>query len=269
MVGFSIRHAQAAGLHLRNEDSTVSMNQKRAIASTWWALHSIECILTSITGRPRVIERKDCTVPLPSLLTEERPSDMESAHETFPTEAKPTQTTFPSVSGDIPETFKPPSTTSDLDAWTQLDLLQHKILSTLYAPRTAVRSWKYMQAEISSLSNQLDAWALQALPHGFVDTASTAQPGMRREQLLLYLHYQSAKFYITRPCLCRLDRRIKGQSQESVNFNQMTATACVQAALDLTLWLPEPTNTRWMYENGPWWSIVHISMSLTLKKGTR
>jgi hypothetical protein len=94
------------------------------------------------------------------------------------------------------------------------------------------------------------------------------EPSIGREQSLLYFCYLSAKICITRPCLCRLDRRLKGQSEESAEFNWRTAEACVQAALDLALLLPEPLNPRWIYEKGPWWSIVHISKFQRCTKNT-
>jgi len=263
MIGISIRYAQAAGLHLRNEDITIPINKKRATAQTWWALHSIECILTSITGRPRVIERKDCTVPLPSNSREEQPSGIGATPGVYDTQARFNQLGA-SAREKQPATSSAPSASNTteffLDAWTRLDLLQHKTLSTLYAARTVVRSWRRMQGDIASLLGELDDWAKQAFAHDSSEATSTAEPNSGRQRLMLYCYYQSAKICASRPCLCRLDQRIKGQSEQSANFNQNTATVCVQAAIDLTSCLPDPASPRWLYENGPWWSGVHIIM---------
>jgi hypothetical protein len=265
MIGISIRFAQAAGLHLRNEDRTTSLDKKRATAQMWWALHSVECILTSITGRPRVIERKDCTVPLLSQFNEKQPGEVvESPHETSGFRFKGTTTGVSSARGNQHLTFEPSPGARNVDAfmdsWTQLDLLQHKTLSSLYAACTSVHTWKYMQDQITELTTELDAWASQSLPQGPLDAESLMESSMGKEQLLLYFYYQSVRICVTRPCLCRLDGRMKGQTEESAKFNQTTGTACVQAALDLTSWLPEPDSARWLYEKGPWWSSVHISM---------
>jgi hypothetical protein len=116
-----------------------------------------------------------------------------------------------------------------------------------------------MQNEISSLTSELEAWALQWLPHGPFDTTSGAESRLERETTLLYIYYQSAKICITRPCLCRLDRRIKGQSQSSARFNQVTAEACVKAALNIASLLPDPPSPTFFYAKGPWWCAVHIS----------
>jgi hypothetical protein len=263
MIGISLRHAQAAGFHLKNEDLSVPLGQKRSVAQTWWALHSIECILTSITGRPRVICRNDCTVPLLSQLTEGSSRKKTPAQQMPASRFKSTQLITSSNPGQGPASKGPADTVADLDtffnAWSSLDIIQHKTLTNLYSAQTSVYSWKHMQKEISSLMAELTEWAQNAVPNGLFGTSGIEQPNQQREKSLLYFYHQSVKIYIMRPCLCRLDRRIKGQSAESARFNQNTADACVQAALDLTSWLPEPTDLHWIYEKGPWWSSVHIS----------
>lgn len=266
MIGISLRYALAAGLHLRNEDPLITLDQKRARSQTWWALHSIECVLTSITGRPRTIQRKDCTVPLPNLLMQETSDSLAPWHGSLPQRMEPAPIGLASGKGKTPATIEKTLNILDVysfsEAWTQLDLLQHKTLSILYAARTAVQPWKQIQDVIASLTSELDAWASRALPSTPVDLPSPAEPRTSRERSLLFLYYQSAKICITRPCLCRLDRRVKGQSEDSANFNHKTASTCVQAALDLTAWLFEPADAQWIYKEGPWWAGVHISKFL-------
>ncbi|CAN9415083.1 unnamed protein product [Alternaria alternata] len=246
MIGTSIRYAQAAGLHLRNEDPSVPTSRKNALAQLWWALHSIECVLTSVTGRPRVIARKDCTVPLPTTMKERcspkssSPPEGSTPRSNFiPPALSSVQSQVQRSSNSIETATNPDSF---LNAYVGLDLIQHKVLSNLYSARPAFHSWKCMQKEISSLTTELNEWALQALPHGSFNTASIAEPSLGREQAMLHLCYLSVKIYITRPCLCRRDLRPKGQSEESAEFNWRTAEACVQAALDLALLLPESLN---------------------------
>jgi hypothetical protein len=263
MIGVSLRHAQAAGFHLKNEDVSITLEQKRAVAQTWWALHSIECVLTSITGRPRVICRNDCTVPLLAQLTEAGSRKNTPILPMSKLQSKSMQSMPPSTSGHRRASRGPTAASSDrdtfLNAWSKLDIIQHKTLTNLYSVRDAAYSWKRMPKEISSLIKELSEWAEEAIANGLFEIPGTEQSNQRREKSLLYFQHQSVKIYMTRPCLCRLDQRIKGQSAESVKFNQDTADACVQAALDLTSWLPDPSNPRWIYENGPWWSSVHIS----------
>ena len=68
MIGLSLRLALTLGLHLRNEDSALGEPGKEALIHTWWSLHSIECLLSSVTGRPPAIAFEYCTVPLPRIL---------------------------------------------------------------------------------------------------------------------------------------------------------------------------------------------------------
>ncbi|KAF2025841.1 hypothetical protein EK21DRAFT_20389, partial [Setomelanomma holmii] len=258
-VGIALRHAQAAGLHLRNEDPSISQTRKRTMAQIWWALHSIECILTSITGRPRITAHQNCTVPNLAIPAEDSSLDAQRAPTRVPAPAS-----GPSSAGRPLKISKATGTINSADlfvhGWIRLDNIQHKIFSRLYSARIAVHSWKYMQTEISSLNSELETWALQELPHGPIPTVSDTEPPLEREVILLYMYYQSAKICITRPCLCRLDRRIKGQSEVSAKFNQRTAEACVKAAQDITSLLPDSPNSRWLSGRGPWWCAVHIIM---------
>lgn len=253
IIGIALRCAQAAGLHLRNENPSLSTNKKRTMAQTWWALHSIECVLTSITGRPRIIAPMDCTVPYSTSLID-RPPDEHSAHPLDAVSATTIRVAKSPRLADMP-------TNMDLfvHSWVKLDSLQHKILSRLYSARTAIHSWKHMQTDISTLTSELEAWALQELPPRPFTTGSETQSHSQREVVLLHMYYQSAKICITRPCLCRLDRRIKGQSTESARFNQVTAEACVDAALHIANMLPDSSGPSWLYQEGPWWCAVHIS----------
>jgi hypothetical protein len=154
------------------------------------------------------------------------------------------------------------------DSWIKLDLLQHKSLTNIYSARVVNNSWQYMQGEIASLMDELSQWAIEAMPQAPSVTATTMDASQQRKRLLLYFYYQSAKMCITRPCLCRLDQRLKGQSEESARFNQQQADSCIQAALDLTAELTQPRNAQWLYENGPWWSNVHISKSFLVAPST-
>ncbi|PZD23065.1 fungal specific transcription factor domain containing protein, partial [Pyrenophora tritici-repentis] len=259
MIGIAIRHAQAAGLHLRFKDPAISPKRKKTLAQIWWALYSIESILTSITGRPRTIAAEDCTVPLPGVVG----SDMQTSHGNTTPNLSTTLSLSRGSGSSINEQGTNVSVHSFDVAYIRLDILMDKILSGLYSTRKSSKSWKVAQGEIASLSKELEAWAIQSLANG--PSSATSKHNLSREKLLLYFYYHSAKICITRPCLCRLDLRIKGQSKESSHFDQKMAEACISAALDITSILPDPPNPKWLYENGPWWAAVHIIMqSLTV-----
>ncbi|CAA9957039.1 Fungal-trans multi-domain protein [Pyrenophora teres f. maculata] len=255
MIGIAIRHAQAAGLHLRYEDATVDPKRRMALAQIWWALYSIECVLTTITGRPRTISAKDCTVPPPGTIG----TDMQASYGNTPPNLSIASPSISRASGSSTGEAHTYTAVDAFDvAYAGLDILMSKILSGLYSAKKSAKSWKSAQAEIGSLSEELEAWALKSLSHG--PSAAPSEHNLSREQLLLYLYYQNAKVCITRPCLCRLDLRIKGQSGESAHFNQKMAEGCIGAALAITSMLPDPPNPAWFYQNGPWWAAVHMIM---------
>jgi hypothetical protein len=238
MIGIAIRHAQAAGLHLRNEDTSTSAHRKKTLARIWWALYSVECVITTITGRPRAVTAKDCTVPPPGAA--------DTVLQTHPHTGTSTPSTFDRTSAPTSGTSREMGLDSFDVAHIRLDILMDKILSGLYSARKSANSWKQAQHEIASLLEELDAWALKSLSQGPFADATASEPSISREQLLLYLYYQNAKICITRPCLCRLDQRIKNQSDESARFNQKTAEACINAALDITSLLPEQPHPYWL-----------------------
>jgi hypothetical protein len=57
-----------------------------------------------------------------------------------------------------------------------------------------------------------------------------------------------------------MENRIKGQSDTSVDFNNRIAASCVQAAEDMTKLFPDEPDEEYIYEQGPWWCIIHYIM---------
>jgi hypothetical protein len=105
---------------------------------------------------------------------------------------------------------------------------------------------------------ELEDWANSALPQHPATGKGKSKADMTREQFLLSTNYWSTKILITRPCLCRIERRIQNESDVSATFNKNTATACVGAALELTNLFPDQPDFRFLYKNGPWWASIHL-----------
>jgi hypothetical protein len=135
-----------------------------------------------------------------------------------------------------------------------------KALSKLYSPRASVDSWEQIQKEIVSLSKELDRWVAAALPERLELANSLQESGVQRERLLLSFQYHNAKLLIYRPCLCRIERRIKRQSKASANSDQKMAEACVQAAQSVTRLFPDEPDYAFVYQQSPWWCTVHNIM---------
>ncbi|RAR10623.1 fungal specific transcription factor domain-containing protein [Stemphylium lycopersici] len=257
IIGIAIRHAQAAGLHLRHEDPSMPSLRKKTLAQIWWALNSIECAITTITGRPRAIYSQDCTVPPPGTVGTEM--QRVSRENTTPNVSAALSGVSRASASSTGETSASRNVDTFDVAHVALDIIMDKILSGLYSARKSVKSWSSAQKKIIALSDELEIWASKSLPQGLSAAAvRTTHHNIDREQFLLHLYYYNAKICVTRPCLCRLDVRIKGQSEESARFNQETAKACLGAAMDMAAILPDVPNPAWYYRNGPWWLAVHM-----------
>jgi hypothetical protein len=117
---------------------------------------------------------------------------------------------------------------------------------------------------IISLVGELDKWAVESIPHfhgGNWNLSYTQQ----REGLLLKLQYYRLKILITRPSLRRIERCIEAGTDDYNSLDQSVAGTCIQAALDVAAHLAAAPDIKTLYEKGPWWSIVHNSMSMPLR----
>lgn len=263
MIGISLRFALAAGLHLRNDDSSASPSKKETLIRTWWSLHSVESLLCTLIGRPCVIPNDQCTVPLPSVSSEGQSGDGSSVESTNQAHWQNKGTALlrrsspdTSIRGDSDTVTR----ISFLGARVTMGLIMQKALSRLYSPQTTVDSWEQIQEEIESLSKELDEWVAAALPEELRPANPIQESGTQRERLLLSFQYHSAKLLIYRPCLCHIERRIKDQSGASASFNEKKAEACVQAAQAMTQLFPEELDCSFIYQQSPWWCIVRNIM---------
>jgi hypothetical protein len=149
---------------------------------------------------------------------------------------------------------------SFLQACVKVAVIMQKALSKLYLPRTSMGPWQQTQKEITLLTREIDEWVAEALPEGLGPVDSTQEHCAQREQLLLRFHYHSARLVVSRPSLCRLERRIKVQSVASATFDQNTAKTCLHAAHEITRLFPDQPDLMFIYQRTPWWCIVHYIM---------
>ena len=133
MIGVSIRLALALGLHLRNEDPGADASKKEMLSRTWWSLYSIECLVNAITGRPPIISNEDCTVPLPRVL----PGEMQPVSK-----RRSSKHASRFSSERSPRTSSSESADTYLVSTINIALLMQRVLTGLYAPRTASHSWQ-------------------------------------------------------------------------------------------------------------------------------
>ncbi len=260
MIGVSLRLALAVGLHLRNDDQSALPSKKEHLIRTWWSLNSIENLLCTLIGRPCVIPKDQCTVPLPTMPSgrslENKGSAMLRNQNHLESNSFPPTSKLLSSRADTEIATR----ASFLGACVTIAAIIEKALSKLYSPQTFDDSWKQIQKEIDTLSKELDEWVAAARLAGLEPVNSVKETHVHRERLLLSFQYHSTKLLIYRPCLCRLERRIVGQSDASVDFNQKTAEACVKAAQAVTGLFPDEPDQNFIYQQSPWWCIVHNIM---------
>jgi hypothetical protein len=238
-IGTSLRFALAVGLHLRNDDSTASPFVKESLVQLWWSINSIESQVCALIGRPSIILNDACTVPLPQGTT-----------------LLETTSSYTANQGEEGATMH----ISFLRARIGITIIMQKTLSKLYLPRISTESWERTHTLITTLTSELDEWAKAVPPEGFSLMDSVEEQDVQREQSLLSFHHYSARLLISRPSLCRLERRIKGQSHASAAFNHKTAKACVQAAQAITRLFPDQPDWIFVCQRSPWWCIVHHIM---------
>ena len=269
VIGMAMRFGVGLGLHVRNDDRTASAVKKEILSRIWWGLYSLERILCAITGRPSVGTEAFCSVafPLPISGDEIDEERIQAQFGSRPQDGRvnafsPSDTSSASSSHGQEHQGEAANSGSYLTCTIKLGMITQKALNTLYSPTIISHSWKEVQKRIVNLSEELEIWASR-LPPGFNFYQGTnGEQTMGVERNILRIYYHSAKILISRPCLCRIDRRIKNQTQISNDLNQRMATNCVAAAKALTALLPDDMSNkgRRIYEIFPWWAAVHYIM---------
>ncbi|KAF3000779.1 hypothetical protein E8E13_005255 [Curvularia kusanoi] len=274
LIGNAVRSGIALGLHQRNDDSAMSATRKELNSRIWWAHYSLERLVSTLTGRPSSTMGYLCSVPLPQPLGPEDDDEIinkpqigdkgkrllmsEGASSRLQAEAIPAQQdlTYYTSASEIAN--------SGVYLRSMLDL--GNIVQTaleLYSASAIRDSWDSVQSKIAHTNDVLDAWAT-ALPAGlnFFRRSNGVEHHSSREQKTLDILYQSTKILITRPCLCRIERRGPNQIASSDTFIRRAAVICVEAAKSIAALLPEAMfeNLVVLYQAGPWWQMVHIIM---------
>jgi hypothetical protein len=195
---------------------------------TWWSLHALESLLSSITGRPSIIPNEDITTPLPGVATAEQTQRAGVPNFGF------------------------------LDADTHLNLLTQQIISNLYTQRRSSPSWDYLQQITVTLVGDLDKWAVDYVPQTYSDEWDSVHM-QQREVFLLKLQYYRLKILTTRPSLRRVERCTEAGTDDFNSLDLSVAETCVQSARDVASLLTSVPHGKSLYEKGPWWTIVHNS----------
>ena len=275
--GLTIRAAQSLGLHLRDATTSISPTERMLRAQIWYSITSLESMLTVITGRPTMVNDRDCTVPLLHALSEEAipetsntsPSDMSatlSAME-FSTHRSPSATSESKRSSlklRMLQQSKTPVESTYFMHYTELCALAKKIVGDLYRPEIRQYKWSEIQMKMDDYNKQLQRWRESLYPPFNVATKSADTETESCRAALLILFYSTSTI-INRPCLCRLKERIPERSSSSKEKNRNFANNCIKSArsvLDLILNEPEATI---LHQGVTWWMLLHhLKRALTI-----
>lgn len=269
-----MRSGCALGMHLRNEDSQTGAAAKELNSRIWWANYALERLVSAMIGRPSLAMGYLCSVPLPLPLSSD---DIENSiiQSKFGNIGKRPVLYQRSLGGsqamdlsaqqnlDYDATDSDPANSgSYLKSIVNLGEITQAALA-LYAANTIRESWESVQRSIAQENDALDAWATN-LPEGlnFLHISRVTDYKYRCEQNTLGIMYHSTKILVTRPCLCRLDRRISHQTANSNTFNQRAALLCVASAKSIANLLSDAVanNIALLYHTGPWWQMLHVIM---------
>lgn len=224
MAGTALRFALAIGLHLQKQDFSPHSEQSITAIQTWWSLYNLETLLSSMVGRPCMLSTDDVTTTLPSELFDDNYQK---------------------------DTIWNP-TIAFLDIQIRISALTRKVMSSLYNERRAPRLWTHVHASITALMAELDALGLRT-----THLTSHEEP---QSQWLQKQHYRLA-ILITRPSLRRIERCVETLPEAFTAFDLEAAISCVHMAQQVALLLPVEMQLAPLYEQGPWWLVVHCSTS--------
>ena len=144
-----------------------------------------------------------------------------------------------------------------------LQLLSNHATTSLYRPGCEMRPWSQVEDEIERLNKLLERWRSTLNPAFDFEKTSKSDDSSRHATMLARSYF-SVQMIVNRPCLCRLNDRIEGQSERSRQFCLRTARAAVQAASNMLSVLPSNFDTGLAYRNSNWWCLTHHVMQATV-----
>ena len=275
--GLAIRSAQALGLHLRDVSGSVTAETKEFNAYNWFALMTLETMLALMTGRPAMINPRDCSVTIPRTLAEGKsPSTATSP---------PSETSYQkSAMGGKNRTSSSGMSESEKGSFlsgmikrdtsqtaaiyfahhVELCMLAREVVGELYQPGIRNMKWSDIHSKIEIFDRRLFEWK-----DGVNPPFDSASPSSDREtescRVALRILFHSTRTIINRPCLCRIEERVQDQSISSKRKNLSSANKCVESArATLSLILHKPDSTV-LHEGTMWWMLLHhVGRALTV-----
>lgn len=230
------------------------------LVRTWWTLYSLERTLSAMTGRPSTIAESHCSVPLPTPITEEQFLGASHAAR-LSTKSSSFEHMVCDWPGGAPELSVQHRTGmanpgSYFRATVELSIITSTILTSLYAASTMIRSAQEVQHDIGQLSRRLEQW-VSSLPMdlNFQEPSPETNMAPARHRMLLGFQLCSVRILLARPSFGPWGLNWTKDSKES--FAGRICDDSVEAARQLVDFFPEAPNLGFIYDQGPWWNVVH------------
>jgi len=276
-IGIALRFGFALGLHIHNDDPTLSAVDKEVLSRIWWGHCSLETTLAVVTGRPSIGHYATCSVPLPlpipsseieETIIESRYGNQRISYTRLLTRKDPASSAE-SLDSPTRTTFDP--TGSHLERGNSGSYLKNVVrlgeianeALAMYTASALGGTWSSIRENIMRLTEELDRWA-SSLPDDLDFDKRGAIIGHKyeREKNTLEILFHSTKILITRPCVCRQDRHNMNQKTRVSEFNESMGLMCVESAKSIARVLPNrpESNVVRLYQAVPFWSIVSTIM---------
>lgn len=273
ITGLAVRSAQSLGLHLKNTTPGVAPVKKRHYAKLWFAVASLESMLTVMTGRPTMVNPRDCSVSVPRDRSAEdslsETSSSERSQQAGFRDQQGSASTSELNEGSDSSRLSRESSLTPVGArffthYTDICALAKEVVGALYYPGIRRKKWSEIQTIISNFDKRLIAWR-EHLSTPFDNADASPDLEIESCRVALRIAFHSTRTIINRPCLCRLDERIVDQSANSKGTNRAFAGKCVDSAravLRLVLYKPDSTILR---RGAIWWMLLHhLKRALTV-----
>lgn len=254
----AIRTAVTLDLHMRSNQTSPTAADTCAQGRLWWAIYSLDCTVARMIGRTSAFDHRICTVPLPTLLDNSRPSRSSKVEE----ERRKRQQAGPEAIGIIANTMQHAVSNLGSAVDNQAYFCCHKLLNTLgqeaiaeiYKPIQQVHLHGRLLETIETFNQRLDKWRL-GLPGIFEFQASHEDHQVLQKRLCLGAAFYSTRIIINRPCLCI--RELSPVTSRNAGTVRKIASTCVQAAKNmLKLFSLQPVDES-PYLCVPFWSFEH------------
>ena len=246
------------GLHLANVTPSLSDAIKDQYARVWFSIVSLESILVVVTGRPSMVNSRDCTVSLLRLLEDEERSSTELTSSSESQHASVTDFVYSESSASGPASSQGPRSVTSVyfKHYVEVCIFAKEVVTELYHPGVRDKKWAEIQKAIDGFNKRLFRWKDNLSPP-FRSASPSTDPEIESCRVALRILFHSTRTIINRPCLCRLNERLANQSHSSKLTNRNFATNCVDSArtmLNIVISKPDHTVLR---RGAIWWMVLY------------